>query len=291
MDVRFLKEERQIIDSKGTRDQGELPPRQKTQKSLFFPEPRASFDSLWLFSGGDLTCWQEWTVREQQYSYHRLYYVRGGNACYTSGEKKVPLRQGRLYLFPCYPVSYRIEHDPDTPLQVMWCHFELHPNLTEDLIEYDPSSDPQMQMVLALWSQVCTLRQPGNEMYHAVSLLMHLLERRINLHYAQHTFGEIEKYIKEHLSDELSVAELSSRFGYSRSYFSRMFKEAFKMSPGEYVRTIRMSRAAELLVSGITVDEICVRMGYSDKKVFFRAFKSYHGMTTSAYVKNHRAQP
>ena len=168
MDVRFLKEERQIINSGGSLDQGELPPRQKAQKSLFFPEPRTSFDSLWLFSGGDLTCWDTWMVRRQQYSYHRLYYVRGGEARYITGDRKRDLVPGCLYLFPTYPRAYRIEHNPESPLNVLWCHFELHPSLTDGLLEFNPAEDEEVLAALNLWTQVAKLDQPGNEMYHII---------------------------------------------------------------------------------------------------------------------------
>ena len=291
MDVRFLKEERSIIDSRGTRDQGELPPEKRQQKSLFFPEPRASFDDLWLFSGGDLVCWAEWTVRKLQYGYHRLYYVRGGRAWYITDGKRYALKQGHLYLFPAYPHCYGIEHDPKEPLNVLWCHFELHPGLVNDLIEFDPAGDEQIMTALRLWADVTGLEKPGNELYHIVSLLLHLLGRSVPFAYTDHPFGEVEKYIDRHLSEKMTVETLAARFGYSRAYFTREFTKAYKMSPGTYLKILRMSRATEMLRSGLSVDDVCSGMGYSDKKVFFRAFKAYHGVTTTEFLENNRTGP
>ncbi|NLF28816.1 MAG: helix-turn-helix transcriptional regulator, partial [Clostridiales bacterium] len=104
-------------------------------------------------------------------------------------------------------------------------------------------------------------------------------------------FEGIERYISEHIHDKLTTSSMAAFFGYARSYFSRKFKSVYNLSPGEYLKTIRMSRAANMLTYGINIAQICTALGYADKKVFSRAFKTYHGISPSEYLKRHKLQP
>ncbi len=109
--------------------------------------------------------------------------------------------------------------------------------------------------------------------------------------YASYPFKGIERYISEHIADKVNAETLAANFGYERSYFSRKFKSVFSLSPGEYIKIIRLSRAASLLKYGASIDSVCAQLGYADKKVFSRAFKAYTGVCPSKYEKNHKMQP
>ncbi len=142
-----------------------------------------------------------------------------------------------------------------------------------------------------MWRRVVDLKQPGNEIRCVVLLILYLLERRVPFSYASYPFKGIERYISEHIADKVNAETLAANFGYERSYFSRKFKSVFSLSPGEYIKIIRLSRAASLLKYGASIDSVCAQLGYADKKVFSRAFKAYTGVCPSKYEKNHKMQP
>ena len=291
MNIRFLTEQQMYMDHNGSADQGVLPPEHICEESLYFPEHRSSFNGIRLYCGSYVVCWKTWMVSDQQYSYHRLYYVCGGRAWYIAEGKKYLLKKNHLYILPVYPHHYSMEHDPSDPLEVLWCHFEIEPMLTNSLIEYDPGKDDEISAILAVWRAVTRLPKPGNEMYHTIALLLHVLERRVPFYYKDHPLIAVEKYMNDHIREHFTVEQLASEFGYSRAYFSREFKNVFNVSPARYMQITRMTRAAQMLRSGARVDEVCLALGYSDKKVFFRAFKAYHGMTTAQYTNKHKLQP
>ena len=61
------------------------------------------------------------------------------------------------------------------------------------------------------------------------------------------------------------------------------------MSPVEYVRNLRINRAALLLgKKELTISEIAFNTGFSDQSYFGACFKKQMGMTPSEYVKNKR---
>lgn len=94
----------------------------------------------------------------------------------------------------------------------------------------------------------------------------------------------LSEYIDQNLSAELTLSALAQKCFYNPSYFSRVFKEKFRMSPVEYITRKRLDRAVMLLCeSELSVDEISERAGFSDRRTFYHAFSKYIGGSPSAY--------
>ena len=56
-------------------------------------------------------------------------------------------------------------------------------------------------------------------------------------------------------------------------------------STNEFIRSIRLKRAAELLISGdFTISEVTYKVGFNDLKYFRKCFKIQYKMTPSEYV-------
>lgn len=256
------------------------------ERKSFPLETRIHFESVQVPEGAFTACPPEWNVPLLRYSYHRIYYIISGEAWYNCDGQRVKLQHRHLYIFPSQTSRYSIQHDPQNPLKVLWCHFELLPDFRNGLIDLDVCEDGDMIPLITLWRYFALMPKPGNEVYHVLMLILYSLERRGTLQYTSHPFEGIEKYVYDHLRDNLTVEALAAHFGYTRSHFSRIFKQTFNLSPGEYLRVIRMSRAANLLRSGMSISQVCAELGYTDKKVFSRAFTTYHGESPSDYIKS-----
>ena len=95
---------------------------------------------------------------------------------------------------------------------------------------------------------------------------------------------ELSEYIDQNLGGELTLSSLAGKCFYNPSYFSRMFKEKFGMSLVEYVTRKRLDCSIELLGnSELSIEEICERAGFSDRRSFYYAFSKYVGGTPSEY--------
>ena len=66
---------------------------------------------------------------------------------------------------------------------------------------------------------------------------------------------------------------------------SRRFKAATGRVPGDYVQTLRVAAARELLErgDGISVREVCTRAGYEDVAFFRQLFKRHTGLSPAEY--------
>lgn len=85
-------------------------------------------------------------------------------------------------------------------------------------------------------------------------------------------------------AEPLTVADLASVAGLSKSHFSREFRRVYGESPHQYLLTRRLERAATLLrTTDYDVARICHSVGLSSLGSFTTSFTRIHGMTPTAY--------
>ncbi|MDR2086379.1 MAG: response regulator [Dysgonamonadaceae bacterium] len=81
-----------------------------------------------------------------------------------------------------------------------------------------------------------------------------------------------------------SVDDLSSDIALSRSQLYRKFQSILGLSPNEFIRSIRLKRAAQLLKdSQYNISEISDRVGFHTTRYFNRYFKDEFGVTPTQY--------
>ena len=88
--------------------------------------------------------------------------------------------------------------------------------------------------------------------------------------------GEIEKHL---LDVNFSIDTLSEFMNMSRSNFYRKLKSISGMSPNDYLKMIRLKKAAELLLSqDYRINEVYEKVGFSSSSYFAKCFKEQFGM-------------
>ena len=93
-------------------------------------------------------------------------------------------------------------------------------------------------------------------------------------------------YIRQHLSEPISVQEVASAVGLSSSHFSREFKSRMGYSPYEYILMRRIDRAKHLLTSTRkSVSEIAYASGYNSEENFIHSFQKHAGVTPGRFRK------
>ncbi len=92
---------------------------------------------------------------------------------------------------------------------------------------------------------------------------------------------------KNYKSKQISVSELASMMSVSETYFRRLFKNIYHMSPSQYIINLRLEYASQLLLSRFyTVKEVAEKSGFTDAKYFSRIFKDKFGKTPRSYADN-----
>ena len=118
----------------------------------------------------------------------------------------------------------------------------------------------------------------------------------ITLVHRQHTASPYSKaiqssvdYIENHLSENLSVASIAHRVGYSDYYLSRLFKKETGLSIDEYARNVKIERAKEMLAfSRDSIHDIAEALGFNGRNYFSVIFRRITGMSPAAYRKQYQ---
>ncbi|HSF52221.1 MAG TPA: ATP-binding protein, partial [Algoriphagus sp.] len=92
--------------------------------------------------------------------------------------------------------------------------------------------------------------------------------------------------VEQHMEDEeLSVEFLSKELGMSRVHLYKKLQSLTGKSPIEFIRLIRMQRAAQLLIkSQLNVAEVAYQVGYNNAKYFAKHFKAEFEILPSEYA-------
>ena len=94
----------------------------------------------------------------------------------------------------------------------------------------------------------------------------------------------IERYIREHYSTEISMQSVARAMNYSDAYFCKLFKQCFKVNFSAWLNEYRIDRAREMLQNTrLSVREVSTACGCSDANYFARVFKRVTGKTPSEY--------
>lgn len=98
--------------------------------------------------------------------------------------------------------------------------------------------------------------------------------------------AQLKEYLDNHICEDLSL-ERCSRITYlSVSQTIRSFRNAFGVTPYEYLNQRRISTAKLLLAnSSMSIDQIAVRTGFRDRNYFSKYFKKKTGKSPNQYRK------
>lgn len=94
------------------------------------------------------------------------------------------------------------------------------------------------------------------------------------------------EYIHANYSKPIRVQEVADHININRGYLYSLFMEELDVSPQEYLRKVRLTRAAEQLnMTDLPVEAVAAANGYSNPAVFSKAFKKMHGLSPVMYRK------
>ena len=95
----------------------------------------------------------------------------------------------------------------------------------------------------------------------------------------------------DELSGKYTVEQLSSDVGMTRMNLYRKLQNITGQTPTEFIRSIRLKRAAQLLQgSQLTILQISDLVGYNSSRAFSKNFKEMFGMLPSQYAELHNGQ-
>ena len=187
---------------------------------------------------------------------------------------------------PCFvTVTFSLQDWDFTPL----CNrvFAANPkysNLLQQMLQEqeNPGSHGD-EMLISLLTQLLILlqRQEDAPARPAVTLPMGSSENQI--------IQRAQQYITSHVREKLTVPDIAAGIDVSASYLTALFNKHLQISPGEYLRRIKLQESKQMIREGnLNMTQIAAELQYSTIHHFSRQFKEKFGITPSEYAKSIR---
>ena len=121
----------------------------------------------------------------------------------------------------------------------------------------------------------------GEEYYRSLSANSEVSKEK---HYECHQkFAGLLSYIDAHYEDDLTLEKTAAYMGFSKYYFTRLFKEHTKSTFYDYLSRKRIQAAQGLLLQGESITSIAFQTGFNSAASFSRCFKKYTEYNPSEY--------
>jgi len=117
----------------------------------------------------------------------------------------------------------------------------------------------------------------------------HQLDSKIKTRHQSenHFLSEVNAFLEENYSGDLSLCDIARHFNYTKSYFCRHFKSITQQSFWDYFTAFRLEKAI-LMIKTVPREKLAViasRSGFKNTRSFNLAFKNYYRCTPSEYRK------
>ena len=238
---------------------------------------------------------------EGRNDYQLLYIAAGKGEFYFKGSKEPTIvTKGNMILFrPGEPQVYYYYAVDKT--EVYWVHFTGW-KVEEYLERYELPHDenvfytgvsPDYPWIYNQMIRELQLQRVNHE--DMISLYMHHIFITINRYIKERretkndTINDIERaahYFKDNYNKQISIEQYAAEHLMSVNWFIHNFKSVMKMSPMQYIISLRIAMAKGYLKNSTkNIAEISNEVGYENALYFSRLFKKYTGMTPTEYRK------
>ncbi len=110
-----------------------------------------------------------------------------------------------------------------------------------------------------------------------------------SIHSENEIIRRAQQYISSHLQQKLSVPLVAKMADVSPSYLTALFHKNLQISPGEYIRRIKLQESKRMIrEDNMNFTEIAQMLQYSTVHHFSRQFKEKFGITPTEYAKSVR---
>ena len=227
---------------------------------------------------------------------NKFYFVTEGSFWILIDGKEYIAHPGSWFFIPA-GVSHKYRRFPDKPMAKHWVHFDIYPStgLFFPLnIEHhvDASNSPEVWRLFEEFSRICESHDLSDRL-KVKAILLNLLAEYLKLSGRQKVKIYSEKdeelrnvlsYMHENFRRNMTTGELSAICHMHPTHFIRAFKSKMGLTPQQYVLTIRMAYAKQMLdQSDFSILAIAEEIGFYDVAHFSRVFKQHFSMSPSEY--------
>ena len=237
----------------------------------------------------------------ESHSMLELTYVDRGSLHSVCDGQELHLQQGQLTLYG--PHAWHMQYaDTDVAPRFVTITFQVNAPIAEKLCGRILQPSPRVVQLLQVLHRERDLLDPYSPdmMVHTLSLLLNMLLREAETPTPRHTgsntmradnevIRRAQQYITANVRGKLTVPGVAQAVEVSASYLTALFHKHLQLSPGEYIRRIKLQESKQLIREGaMNFTEIAEALQYSTVHHFSRQFKEKFGLTPTEYARSVR---
>ena len=104
-------------------------------------------------------------------------------------------------------------------------------------------------------------------------------------HYLYKRIVQAKLFIDGNYHKNIDLDVISDESNFSKFHFIRLFKELYGKTPHQYLISVRIKRAKDLLLNDLSVTATCFAVGFDSPSSFTALFKRTVGLTPSDFQK------
>jgi len=212
-----------------------------------------------------------------------LHYVVSGFGIFEYEGITHKIGPGKIFVIPPYARTY-YEADTAKPWKYIWIGFTTNEELPE-IFRNPVINCPEAGEIFKEMKQSKNLSNGRSAFLSSClwKLIGKLLEEKKPIH---DFIEQAINYIHAEYANHISVQELAQRLHVDRCHFSTAFTKRIGCSPQEYLINLRLTKAAELMVTHQkSPSTAALSVGYADLYQFSKIFKKHFGVSPRAYVE------
>lgn len=121
---------------------------------------------------------------------------------------------------------------------------------------------------------------------NAEASLIDNIEKRSDRAFIERFVAIVDEEMK---NPDLNVEMVRNKMVVSYTVLFRRCKQLLQVSPVEYIRNVRMKKAAELLlIDNIRISDVAYEVGFSSAIYFTSCFTKQYGMSPTKYIETHK---
>lgn len=219
-------------------------------------------------------------------SSYLIHYVTSGKGVYERGGKKYTVKKGEAFIiYPDEATTYTA--DKENPWSYIWVAFEG--SLASELLVLER---PVVKINGEPFYEVKNLVDTAD--YISAEKVASVIMQVFNDIFAvkntrSNVITQIENYVKTQYMTDISVDGIALAVRLDRRYLSRLFKNEKGVSLQDFIITVRLERAKELLLRGVKVKDVASNCGYQSQFNFTKAFKKRFNVSPSKYIKTKKS--
>lgn len=198
-------------------------------------------------------------------------------------DSTVPYERIIVYLSPSFITSFcTLEYD------LSQCFQKAEAEHSSVLRIHSLKQSTLFQVITNL-EKACSEQGYANDLYCQVLFLEFMIHlnraaNSQNIEYMKTTQGnpkvaDMITYMNDHLTEDLNINQLASRFYLSKYYMMRLFKEETGYSISAYIQNKRLLLAKDMLSQDTPITLVCFECGFRNYSSFSRAYRRYFGET------------